>query len=122
FLIFVGAGAALIRPFRAPSPASGRRESLRQLARAAITAFCTCNRFSASSTAMHDGESITASVALTLRRRGRQWLKAALLVMAIFRSSTMEWAWRSRIAFSASQLPKYGIAPQLVAYTTSAPA
>src|SRR3546814_9421114 len=40
---------------------------------AAMTAFCTCSRFSASSMAMQPGESITASVALTLRRSGRQW-------------------------------------------------
>lgn len=87
-----------------------------------MIAFCTCRRFSASSMAMQLGESITASVALTLRRSGRQCENTPLLVSAILRSSTMKcWYW-SRIGFSGSQLPKNGNAPQLLAYTTSAPA
>src|SRR5690606_26255459 len=57
----------------------------------AITAFCTCSRFSASSTAVQRGESITASVALTLRRSGRQCENTASLVSAILASSTMKW-------------------------------
>jgi hypothetical protein len=80
-----------------------------------MTAFCTCRRFSASSTAMQAGESITASVALTLRRSGRQWLKTPLRVFAIFASSTMKCLNCSRMGFSRSQLPKYGSAPQLLA-------
>src|SRR5690606_10883339 len=84
-------------------------------ASALMTAFCTCNRFSASSIAMQFGESITASVALTLRRRGRQWENTPSLVSAIFASSTMKCLKRSRMGFSASQLPKYGSAPQLLA-------
>src|SRR5262245_17169426 len=55
-----------------------------------ISAFCTCSRFSASSIATQLGASRTASAASTLRRTGRQWLKIALLVMAIFPSSTMK--------------------------------
>jgi hypothetical protein len=55
-----------------------------------ISAFCTCSRFSASSIATQLGASRTASVASTLRRTGRQWLKIALLVIAIFPSSTMK--------------------------------
>src|SRR5207342_3973868 len=81
----------------------------------AMTAFCTCRRFSASSMAMHCGESITASVALTLRRKGRQCEKTPWLVRAILASSTMKWRNWSRMGFSASQLPKYGSAPQLFA-------
>src|SRR5258706_9066825 len=37
----------------------------------AITAFCTCRRFSASSIAIHAGEAITASRAFTFRPSGR---------------------------------------------------
>src|SRR5690606_3448350 len=84
-------------------------------ASALITAFRTCNPFSAPPIAMQFGESITASVALTLRRSGRQWENTPLLVSAILASSTMKWRYWSRIGFSASQLPKYGIAPQLLA-------
>src|SRR5690606_15240966 len=80
-----------------------------------ITAFCTCRRLPASCTAMQRGESITASVALTLRRSGRQWLKTPSRVSAIFRSSTMKCLYCSRIGFSGPQLPKYGSAPQLLA-------
>lgn len=80
-----------------------------------MIAFCTCRRFSASLMAMHCGESITASVAFTLRRSGRQWLNTPLLVSAIFRSSTMKCLNWSRIGFSGSQLPKNGSAPQLLA-------
>src|SRR5690606_10004418 len=97
-----------------PSPVPGPR-FLSFAANAAITAFCTCSRFSASSIAMQFGESITASVALTLRRRGRQWENTPSLVSAIFASSTMKCLKRSRMGFSASQLPKYGSAPQLLA-------
>ena len=81
-----------------------------------MTAFCTCRRFSASSMAMQRGESMTASVALTLRRNGRQWLKTASLVSAIFGFVDDEVAMCVRAAgFSSSQLPKYGSAPQLLA-------
>src|SRR5690348_391717 len=90
-------------------------------ARVAITAFCTCRRFSASSIAMQYGASITASVALTLRRSGRQWLNTAWLVSAILASSTMKCLCASRIGLSSSQRPKNGSAPQLFAYTASAP-
>src|SRR5690606_11900265 len=83
-------------------------------ASAFITAFCTCKRLPASCTAMQAGESITASLALTLRRSGRQWLKTASLVRAILASSTMKCRYRSRIGFSGAQLPKYGSAPQLL--------
>src|SRR5690606_35393117 len=93
----------------------GNRWTAPQATRAAMTAFCTCRRFSASSMAMQLGESITASVALTLRRSGRQWLNTPLLVSAIFCSSTMKCLKRSRMGFSGSQLPKYGSAPQLLA-------
>ena len=65
--------------------------------------------------AMQAGESITASVALMFLRSGRQWLKRPLLVSAILASSTMKCLLASRIAFSSSQRPKYGIAPQLFA-------
>ena len=68
------------------------------------------------------GESTTSSVAFTFRRSGRQWLNIALFVFAIFAESTMKWRLDSRIAFSPSHFPKYGRAPQLFAYTTSAPA
>ena len=83
-----------------------------------MTAFCTCRRFSASSMAMQFGESITPSVALTLRRSGRQcenrpWPPSR--VRAIFRSSTMKCLYWSRIGFSSAQLPKKGSAPQLLA-------
>src|SRR6185312_5347582 len=88
----------------------------------AITAFCTCRRFSASSMAMQAGESITASVALMFRRKGRQWLNRPWLVNAIFASSTMKCLFASRMGFSSSQRPKNGSAPQLLALTTSAPA
>src|SRR5207342_1569015 len=88
----------------------------------AITAFCTCRRFSASSIAMQRGESITASVAFTLRRSGRQCENTPSLVSAILASSTMKCLCASRMGFSGAQLPKYGSAPQLLAYTTSAPA
>ena len=85
------------------------------LINAAMIAFCTCRRFSASLMAMQCGESITASVALMLRRSGRQWLKTPWLVSAILASSTMKcWYW-SRMGFSGAQLPKYGSAPQLLA-------
>src|SRR3546814_15298528 len=67
------------------------------------------------SMAMQPGESITASVALTWRRSGRQWENTPSLVFAILASSTMKCLKRSRIGFSASQLPKYGSAPQLLA-------
>src|SRR5262249_28031959 len=60
------------------------------LTSAAMIAFCTWRRFSASSTAMHASESMTASVALTFRRSGRQWLNNAPFVSAILRSSTMK--------------------------------
>src|SRR3546814_3263571 len=48
-----------------------------------MTAFCTCSRFYASSTAMHPGESITASVALTLRSCAMQWENSPFLVFAL---------------------------------------
>ena len=65
--------------------------------------------------AMQYGASITASVALMFRRRGRQCENTPWLVSAIFRSSTMKCLYRSRIGFSGAQLPKYGNAPQLLA-------
>ncbi len=80
-----------------------------------MIAFCTCSRFSASLMAMHWGESMTASVALTLRRSGRQCENTPLLVRAILASSTMKCLYASRIGFSGPQLPKYGSAPQLLA-------
>ena len=101
------------------SPASERGSWMelkaQRLINADMIAFCTCRRFSASLIAMQFGESITASLALTLRRNGRQWLKTPLLVNAIFCSSTMKCLNWSRIGFSGSQLPKYGNAPQLLA-------
>src|SRR5207342_3360906 len=102
----------------APIPTFPRKrgkEKIHQLTNADMIAFCTCRRFSASLIAMHRGESITASVALTLRRSGRQWLKTPSLVMAILASSTMKCLYWSRIGFSGAQLPKYGSAPQLLA-------
>src|SRR3546814_10071188 len=41
-----------------------------------------------------------------------QWENTPSLVFAILASSTMKCLKRSRIGFSASQLPKYGSAPQ----------
>ena len=50
-----------------------------------ISAFCTCSRFSASSTATQLGASRTASVASTLRRTGRARLYADLTVSSLDR-------------------------------------
>src|SRR5690606_21166137 len=105
-----------VRFLVSPLPSRERGNSVPYFpSNAAITAFCTCRRFSASSMAMQLGESMTASVALTFRRSGRQWLKTASLVSAILASSTMKWRWASRMGFSSSQRPKYGMAPQLLA-------
>ena len=60
---------------------------------AAIIAFCTCNRFSASSITTEAAESITPSVTITLRRTGKQCMKIALFVRDIFSSSTIH-SWR----------------------------
>src|SRR3546814_19862840 len=77
----------------------------------ALTAFCTCSRFSASSMAMQLGESITAPVALTLRRSGRQWENTPSLDFAILAPSPLQCLNRSRNGFSASQLPQTGTEP-----------
>src|SRR5690606_30815385 len=64
-----GTGRAPVAAVPVPaSPAGGGAGPGYWRASAAITAFCTCRRFSASSMARQLGESITASVALTLRR------------------------------------------------------
>src|SRR5690625_2670040 len=81
----------------------------------AMTAFCTCRRFSASSMALQHGASMTSAVAWMPRRNGRQWLKMPPAVSAIFSASTVKWRLASRMGFSSSQRPKYANAPQLLA-------